>query len=427
LPNRALVLDRLGQALGRGRRDGTAVAVLFIDLDRFKPINDSLGHHVGDQVLVEIARRLTMVSRGVDTVARLAGDEFLVICAGAGVPNTVASTAELVVAELSRPIMTDTGVAGREVTVGASVGIAYAHGSADLTPEDLVRDADVAMYRAKQRGRGRVEAFDDTLRTAIELRLRTQEELRHAIGGDQIRPHFQPIVDGVTATVVGFEALARWQHPTRGLLQPGDFIELAEETGLIVPLGAEILAQACAQAARWQRDRPGLRVSVNVAGAQLTDPSFVSTVAAVLAGTGLEARRLSLEITESTLMADTNAAAATLRALAALGVHLALDDFGTGYSSLTYLRRFPVESLKIDRSFVAGIGRDREDEAIVSMILNLSQALGLRVVAEGVETAGQLDQLRRWGCPLMQGFYFGRPMPAEQIEDFLRTPQPVLS
>ena len=423
LPNRALALDRLGQAL----RNGIPVAVLFIDLDRFKPINDSLGHHAGDQVLTEVARRLTTVSRGADTVARLAGDEFLVICAGADVPESVANTAELLVAELSRPIMTGTGTAAREVTVGASVGIAHAYESTDLTPEDLVRDADVAMYRAKQRGRGRAEVFDDTLRTAVELRLRTQEELRHAIGGDQIRPHFQPIVDGVTATVVGFEALARWQHPTRGLLGPADFIELAEETGLIVPLGADILAQACAQAVRWQRVRPGLRVSVNVAGAQLADPSFVATVAAVLAGTGLEAHQLSLEITESTLMADTDAAAETLRAIAALGVHLALDDFGTGYSSLTYLRRFPVGALKIDRSFVAGLGQDREDEAIVSMILNLSQALGLQVVAEGVETAGQLDQLRRWGCPLMQGYYFGRPMPAEQIEEFLGAPQPVLS
>ena len=426
LPNRALALDRLGQALGRGRHDGM-VAVLFIDLDRFKPINDSLGHHIGDQVLIEIARRLTAVSRGMDTVARLAGDEFLVICAGFDVPESVAETAERVVAELSRPIVTGTGAAAREVAVGASVGIAYAPGSTDLTPEDLVRDADVAMYRAKQRGRGRAEVFDETLRTAVEVRLRTQEELRHAIGDGQIRPYFQPIVDGVTAAVVGFEALARWQHPARGLLGPADFIELAEETGLIVPLGAEILAQACAQAVRWQRDRPGLRVSVNVAGAQLADPSFVSTVSAVLAGTGLGADRLSLEITETTLMADTDAAAETLRAIAALGVHLALDDFGTGYSSLTYLRRFPVEALKIDRSFVAGIGHDREDEAIVGMILNLSQALGLRVVAEGVETAEQFDQLRRWGCPLMQGFHFGRPMPAGQIGDFLVTPQPALS
>jgi diguanylate cyclase (GGDEF)-like protein len=427
LPNRDLVLDRLGQALARSRRDGSLMAVLFIDLDRFKPINDSLGHHAGDEVLTEIARRLTTVARGGDTVARLAGDEFLVVRAGFAAPENAVETAELVVAELSRPIMTGTGAAAREVTVGASVGIAYADGATDLTPADLVRDADVAMYRAKQRGRGRVEVFDDALRIAVELRLRTQEELRHAISGGQIRPHYQPIVDSTTAAVVGFEALARWQHPTRGLLGPDQFIEVAEETGLIVPLGAEILARACAEAVRWQRHRPGLRMSVNVASAQLADPTFVSQVAAVLAETGLDAHALSLEITETTLMADPDAVAETLRAIAALGVHLALDDFGTGYSSLTYLRRFPVQALKIDRSFVAGIGHDREDEAIVGMILNLTQALGLRVVAEGVESAEQLDRLRRLGCPLIQGFYFGRPMPAEQIEDFLRAPQPVLS
>ncbi|GLZ01960.1 EAL domain-containing protein [Actinoplanes sp. NBRC 103695] len=427
LPNRALVLDRLDQALARGREDGARTAVLFIDLDRFKPINDSLGHHIGDEVLIEIAGRLTAISRSVDTVARLAGDEFLVICAGFALPDAAVETAELVMAELSRPIMTGEGASAREVTVGASVGIAYAETSSDQTAENLVRDADVAMYQAKQRGRGRVEIFNEALRTAVELRLRTREELRHAIDDGQIRPYFQPIVDGVTATVVGFEALARWQHPTRGLLGPNEFIELAQETGLIVPLGAEILARACAEAVRWRRDGAGPAVAVNVASAQLADPAFVSTVTTVLAETGLEACALSLEITETTLMADTLAAAETLRAIAALGVHLALDDFGTGYSSLTYLRRFPVEALKIDRSFVAGIGHDREDEAIIEMLLNLTQVLGLQVVAEGVETAEQLDRLRGWGCSLMQGFYFGRPMPAELIDDFLRAQQPVLS
>ena len=430
LPNRALVLDRLGQALARSHRDGAPMAVLFIDLDRFKPINDSLGHHVGDEVLTVVAGRLSTLLRDADTVARLAGDEFLVICEGIAALDAAVGTAERVVAELSRPIMTGTGTAVREVTIGASVGIAFADGSTDLTAEDLVRDADVAMYRAKQRGRGRVEVFDDALRIAVGQRLQTQETLRHAISDGQIRTYYQPIVDGVTAAVVGFEALARWQHPTRGLLGPNEFIGVAEETGLIVPLGAEVLAQACAQAARWQEDRPGqvpLRVSVNVASAQLVHPLFVPTVAEVLAATGLEPPALSLEITETTLMADTDAAAEALRAIRALGVHVALDDFGTGYSSLTYLRRFPVEALKIDRSFVAGIGHDREDEAIVDTILHLAHSLGLQVVAEGVETADQLDRLRRLGCPLMQGYYFGRPMPAEQVKDFLGLPQPALS
>ena len=430
LPNRALVLDRLAQALARGQRDGLLLAVLFIDLDRFKPINDSLGHHTGDEVLGVIADRLTTLLRDADTVARLAGDEFVVICEGLATPAAAVATAERVVADLSRPIMTGSGSSAREVMVGASVGVAYANGPTDLAPEDLVRDADVAMYRAKQRGRGCVEVFDDALRVAVEQRLQTQDDLRHAIDGGQIRTFYQPIVDGATAAVLGFEALARWQHPTRGLVGPHEFIAVAEESGLIVPLGAEILAQACAQAARWRAGRPGqaaLRVSVNVASAQLAHRSFVPTVAAVLADTGLEPHALSLEITETTIMADTEAAAETLRAIRALGVHLAIDDFGTGYSSLTYLRRFPVETLKIDRSFVAGIGRDLEDEAIVDMILSLARALGLQVVAEGVETAGQRDRLRSLGCDLMQGFYFGRPMPADQADDFLRQPQPALS
>jgi diguanylate cyclase (GGDEF)-like protein len=426
LPNRALVLDRLGQALTRSRHGGTPLAVLFIDLDRFKPINDSLGHHTGDEVLGEIAGRLTALLPG--AVARLGGDEFMVICEGLAHPAAAVGIAETVVAELSRPIVTGTGAAVRDVSVGASVGIAYADARADVTPADLVRDADVAMYQAKQRGRGRVEVFDDALRIAVERRLQTQDDLRHAIDGGQIRTFYQPIVDGRTAEVRGFEALARWQHPLRGLLGPGDFIEVAEETGLIVPLGAEILAQSCAQAVRWRLEHPGhagLHVAVNVASAQLAHRTFVPTVAAVLADTGLDPDALWLEITETTIMADTEAAVETLRAIRALGVHLAIDDFGTGYSSLTYLRRFPVETLKIDRSFVAGIGHDREDEAIVDMILSLARALNLRVVAEGVETADQLGQLRQLGCGFMQGFHFGRPMPAELTREFLSEPQPV--
>jgi diguanylate cyclase (GGDEF)-like protein len=430
LPNRALVLDRLERALTRSRHSGALLAVLFIDLDRFKPINDSLGHHTGDEVLTVIAGRLTALLRGVDTVARLAGDEFVLICEGLAVPAAAIGIAEKVAAELSWPIMTGAGTTARDVSVGASIGIAYADGSTDLTPADLVRDADVAMYRAKQRGRGRVEVFDDALRIAVEQRLQTQDDLRHAIGGGQIRTHYQPIVDGPTADILGFEALARWQHPTRGLLGPNEFIEVAEESGLIVPLGAEILAQACAQAVRWRDEHPDhgqLRIAVNVASAQLAHRSFVPTIAAALADTGLEPEALWLEITETTIMADTEAAADTLRAIRALGVHLAIDDFGTGYSSLTYLRRFPVETLKIDRSFVAGIGRDREDEAIVDMILSLARALDLHVVAEGVETADQLHQLRRLGCELMQGFYFGRPMPADQVRNILGQPQSVPS
>ena len=430
LPNRALFIDRLAQALGRGRRAGALLAVLFIDLDRFKPINDTLGHQTGDEVLRVIAARLSTLRRGTDTVARLAGDEFVVICEGLDDPASALATAERVAAELSRPIMTGTGTSAREVTVGASVGVAYADGHSDVTPADLISDADVAMYQAKQRGRGRVQVFDDALRTAVERRLQTQDDLRHAIGHGQIRTYFQPIVDSVTLALLGFEALARWEHPVRGLVGPNEFIPVAEETGLIVPLGAEVLRQACTQAMRWRArdlDHPHLRIAVNVASAQLAHASFVPTVVAVLADTGLDPDSLWLEITETTIMADTEATAETLRTIRALGVHLSIDDFGTGYSSLTYLRRFPVETLKIDRSFVAGIGRDRDDEAIVEMILSLAKALHLEVVAEGVETAEQMTWLRQLGCKYLQGFHFGRPMPAEQIGDLLRGPQPVLS
>ena len=420
LPNRALVLDRLGQALGRAARNGELMAVLFIDLDRFKPINDSLGHGTGDEVLRAIAGRLTALLPAADTVARLGGDEFVVIGESLTTHDAAVGFAESVVAGLSRPISTSSA---HQVNVGASVGIAFADG--DVTPEDLLRDADVAMYRAKQRGRGRVEVFDEALRIAVERRLETQNDLRHAIDDSQIRAFYQPIVDCASGVVVGFEALARWEHPVRGLLAPVAFIDVAEESGLIVPLGAEMLALACAQTAGWRRERRGrrrLHVAVNVSGTQFTHPSFVPTVAAVLADTRLDPDALWLEITETCIMADAKAATETLAAIRTLGAHLAIDDFGTGYSSLAYLRRFPVESLKIDRSFVAGIGHNREDEAIVDMILSLASALDLHVVAEGVETADQLAHLQRLGCALVQGYYFSRPMPAEQIWNYLGEP-----
>ncbi len=427
LPNRAVAIDRIARILARNHRGAETMAVLLIDLDRFKPINDSYGHHVGDEVLGVVAGRLTALLRDGDTVARLGGDEFLVLCERLERPADAVRIGEAVVAQLSRPI---TAGGGHAVSVGASVGVSYAGDQPGQTAADLVRDADVAMYRAKQLGRGRVEVFDDALRTAVARRLQTQEELRYAVERGEILPYFQPIVDSGTSAIYGFEALARWHHPTRGLLEPAEFIAVAEEIGLIVPLGAAMLAQACAEAAQWSPlcpDGAAPRVTVNVAGAQLVHPSFVATVVAALDDCGLDPDRLWLEITETSIMADTEAAAETFRAVRALGVHVAVDDFGTGYSSLTYLRRFPVETLKIDRSFVAGIGRDREDEAIVGMILSLARALELRVVAEGVETAAQLDQLRRLGCGLVQGFHLGRPMPAEAARNLVSRSQPVRS
>ena len=427
LPNRALVLDRLAQALARSERTGRLMAALFIDLDRFKIINDSLGHETGDDVLHAVAARLTDLVRQSDTVGRLAGDEFVVISEDLAGASEAVDVAERIVAALSRPIVVDAGGAERELSVGASIGIAFADGSARLAPGDLLRDADVAMYWAKQRGRGRVEIFDDTLRAAIERRLETQDDLRRGIESDQVRVHYQPIVDTAAGTVVGFEALARWEHPSRGLLGAAGFIEVAEEAGLIVALGAVTLAKACRQAARWRASRPGceqLYVTVNVSGHQLSDPSFVPTVAAALADAGLEPDALWLEITETSIMADVEAVGATLETIRALGVHLAIDDFGTGYSSLAYLRRFPVEILKIDRSFVAGLGRDREDEAIVEMIVSLARTLGLLIVAEGVETLAQLTQLRQLGCDTVQGYYVGMPVPADRAWDAVALPIP---
>ena len=415
LPNRALVLDRLDQALGRARRDNRRTAVFFVDLDQFKMINDSLGHEAGDQVLRTVAARLTRLVRGQDTIARLAGDEFVLIGEELDTVDAAMPIAERLVAAVSQPMLIDVAGARREVTIGASVGIAFADGTGGDAPEDLLRDADVAMYRAKQRGRGRVEIFDDTLRVAVERRMQTQSDLRRAIDDGQLVVHYQPIVAVRTGEVLGFEALVRWQHPVRGLLGPGEFIEVAEESGLIVPLGAEVLAQACAQVAKWRTEPAGdhLHVAVNVSAAQFAHPSFVSTVATVLAETGLNPDALWLEITETSIMADAEAADDTLQAIRALGVHLSIDDFGTGYSSLQYLRRFPVETLKVDRSFVDGVGRDKEDEAIVVMIVSLARSLDLHVIAEGVETAAQLERLAELGCELVQGFHIARPAPAD--------------
>jgi diguanylate cyclase (GGDEF)-like protein len=415
LPNRTLVLDRLDGALRRNERDGRLMAVFFIDLDRFKMVNDTLGHEAGDQVLRTVADRLTRLVGGSGTVARLAGDEFVLVDEEPGTVDAAVRSAERLVTALSQPILIELPAGGREVTVGASVGIAVADGTGTLSPEDLLRDADVAMYRAKQRGRGRVEIFDDTLRIAIERRMQTEGDLRHAIDGDQLVVHYQPIVATATRSVIGFEALVRWQHPTRGLLGPGEFIDVAEETGLVVPLGAVVLAKACQQAARWRAEYPDrdLHVTVNVSAAQFAHPSFIPTVASILAETGLAPGGLWLEITETSIMADAEAAGDTLRAIRALGVRLSIDDFGTGYSSLAYLRRFPVDALKVDRSFVDGLGRDKEDEAIVAMILSLARTLDLLVVAEGVETAAQLAELDQLGCGAVQGYLLGRPGPAE--------------
>jgi diguanylate cyclase (GGDEF)-like protein/PAS domain S-box-containing protein len=413
LPNRTLLLDRLEMALARARRHHRRIAVLFLDLDHFKVVNDSLGHGLGDRLLVAIAGRLRATLRPDDTVARFGGDEFVVLCEDLAGRADAVAVAERLLAELAGPFTVD----GAEVFVGASVGIAFPdHPDAD--PETLIRDADAAMYQAKDRGRGRWVVFDNAMRASAVDRLDIGNALRRALERRELRVHYQPVVDLGAGRVAGVEALVRWEHPERGLLLPGEFIAVAEETGLIVPIGAWVLDQACRQIQRWHADRPGrppLRVAVNLSGRQLGHPGLVEDVSAALADTGIDPALVELEITESVLMDDVETSEETLRRLKALGVRIVVDDFGTGYSSLSYLRRFPVDQLKVDRSFVAGLGTDPGDSAIVAAIVTLAHTLGLTAVAEGVETAAQLAELRRLGCARAQGYLFARPSTGHDI------------
>jgi diguanylate cyclase (GGDEF)-like protein len=416
LPNRVLLADRLGQALRRTARTASSVAVLFVDLDRFKFVNDSRGHAVGDELLVAVAERLRGVARSHDTVARFGGDEFVVVCEDDDAAVQASRIAERIAEVLRDPVVTD----GQEVFLGASIGIAVADSGTD-SPESLLRDADAAMYRAKERGRNRCEFFDAVMRTEAVAHLETQSALHRAVERDELRLHYQPVIDLASGAVTGVEALVRWARPHHGLVGPGDFIPLAEETGLIVPIGKWVLEEAARQVARWQEARPGqpLTVSVNLSAAQLRQPDLIDTLAAVIAAHRIDPGALCLELTESTFMEEAGGHGAALAALKALGVNLAIDDFGTGYSSLTYLKRFPVNVLKIDRAFVAGLGRDPSDTAIVRSVIDLAHALGLTVVAEGVETADQAAHLRRLGCDLAQGYHFARPLPPGELDSLL--------
>jgi diguanylate cyclase (GGDEF)-like protein/PAS domain S-box-containing protein len=416
LPNRLLFVERLRRALAEDRAAHTAI--LFLDLDHFKVINDSLGHSAGDRLLVTIADRLRNAVRPNDTVARFGGDEFTVLCRGVPDEQVAADIAQRIAAAVAKPVQLAEG----EVYVTISVGIALA--GADLeTPETLLRNADAAMYRAKEQGRARIEVYNSGTRDQAVTQLRTGNELRRALEHGELRVHYQPILDLGSSRVSGFEALARWQHPERGLVGPDQFIPLAEETGLIVPIGRWVLEQACAQAAEWQAGGAPVSISVNLSMRQLAEPALPQTLADTLARTGVDPSRVWLEITESTLMRDAESAVRMLHRLRDLGVHLAVDDFGTGYSSMTYLKRFPVSSLKVDRSFVDGLGRETEATAICTAVVRLAHALGMGAVAEGVETPEQLEALRDLGCEFAQGFLFGRPAPAEHFS--LRTPVPV--
>jgi diguanylate cyclase (GGDEF)-like protein len=417
LPNRTLLLDRVDLALARRRREGLDVAMLMLDLDRFKLINDSLGHAVGDEVILALARRLREVVRSSDTVARLGGDEFVVACERPGGPREVVELAERVGAALEHPFELASG----EHFLTASIGIALAE-KGDETAASLLRDADAAMYRAKQRGPGLYELFDATVRAKVLKRLRMETELRYAIEHGELPVYYQPILDAASGLPVATEALVRWNHPTRGLIQPLEFIPIAEETGLIVQLGQRVLGEACAQAAEWQR-RFGvpLQMFINASGHQIANPCFPAEVAEIAESSGLQPGTLGIEVTESVLIEDTGSSMTVLGSLHAHGLRLVLDDFGTGYSSLSYLRRFPLDSVKVDRAFVKGLGRSAQDAAIMKAIVEMCHVLGLVVIAEGIESHTQLEQVRALGCEQVQGYLLSHPLPVDRATEFLES------
>jgi diguanylate cyclase (GGDEF)-like protein len=421
LPNRALFLDRLKLALARSERRSSSVAVLFLDLDRFKLINDSLGHEAGDRVLVDVGARLQEALRPGDTVARFGGDEFTALCEDVPSERAVLMIAERMAEAVGMPFALSDG---DETFLTASIGIAMADGSlADGLAESLVRDADAAMYRAKERGKSRVELFDEKLRERAVQRLSIESALHRALERRELVLHYQPQIDLRSGRVVSWEALVRWDHPEQGLLPPGAFISVAEETGLILEVGIWVLEEACRQAERWT-SLPGAVpdpvMGVNLSARQLSQPELLDMVARALSGAGLAPSRLCLEVTESAVIEDAGEAADTLGALSEMGVRLAIDDFGSGYSALSSLKRFSVDLLKVDRAFVAGLGRDTTDGPIMAAIIDLTHALGLRAVGEGVERADQLAVLRALGCDVGQGFYFGRPQPPEVAEALAR-------
>jgi diguanylate cyclase (GGDEF)-like protein/PAS domain S-box-containing protein len=419
LPNRALLHDRLQQAVAEADRHQRQVGVMLLDLDRFKDINDSLGHDAGDQLLKSVSERLAGAVRKGDTVARLGGDEFVVILPDLVHTDDAARVAHKVMEAFARPFH----LLSRELYVGTSVGITiYPHD--DRSVPNLMRNADIAMYRAKEAGRNAYQFYTAEMTVRVEERLAIENDLQRALRENEFFLVYQPIVDIRSERIVGVEALLRWRHPTRGTLLPERFIALAEETGLVVPIGEWVLQTACRQGADWrQRGLPNLRIGVNLAARHFRQPSLLHAVRQAQAQTGFELRHLELELTESTLFGQDPPTISPLEVLSEMGVSLAIDDFGTGYSNLGYLQRFPIRTLKIDRSFIRGVPHDPDSTAIATTIITLAHSLGMRVVAEGVETAEQLQFLRRHHCDAYQGFYLADPLPPTELEQMLVMPR----
>jgi diguanylate cyclase (GGDEF)-like protein/PAS domain S-box-containing protein len=421
LPNRTLFLNRLAHVFSKREHATSSAAVMFLDIDNFKLVNDSLGHDAGDRLLRAIAPRVSEALRPSDTVARFGGDEFVVLCEEVTDGRDALQVAERLQSVLSKPFDLD----GEEHFLSASIGVALASGRY-ATPEEAMRDADAAMYRAKERGRANCELFDDAMRDRAVGRLRMETALRGVIERDELSVYYQPVVSMADGSISGLEALMRWQHSGLGPVSPLEFIPIAEDTGLIIDLGRWVLEHVCRQAVRWEQELevPAPLVSVNLSPRQVAHAELVPTVARVLDETGLDPARLGLEITENVLITEADSPWNTLHSLKRLGVKLMLDDFGTGYSSLAYLKRFPVDVVKIDRTFVDGVGEEAEDSAIVEAVIGMARTLDLGVIAEGVETAKQAESLRALGCERAQGFWFGRPQPAADVTPLLRAGWP---
>ncbi len=417
LPNRTLLHERLRPALAQARRENRVLAVMFLDLDHFKTVNDTLGHVVGDMLLQGVGERLMGCVRAGDTVARFGGDEFTLLLAEIARPEDAASVAERILSALRPPFLCH----GHELFVTASIGVSLYPNDGD-TAEALLKNSDAAMYRAKKKGRNGYEFFVAAMNARASERLAVGNSLRHALEKGELFLHFQPQVDLRSGRIVGAEALVRWRHPERGLVLPGEFIPVAEEIGLIVPIGEHVLMAACAQIRRWQTPgAPPLRVAVNLSNRQLNVEGLKDRIGRILSETGLDPALLELELTESGVMRSEGPGAATLRDLSTKGVRIAIDDFGTGYSSLALLRRLPINVLKIDQSFIRDVTSSPDDATIVRTIIGMAHTLRLEVIAEGVETAEQFEFLRDHGCEVAQGFFIARPMPAAEFEDLLRS------